>query len=449
MRVALALLIFVAGCWAQSKRVLYITHSAGFRHDSIPASIEAMRAIAVKSGSLEVVPTEDLSMLTRGTLRNFDAVFFYTSGELPISTEQKQDLLSFVREGGGFGGAHSATDTFYSWPEYGELIGARFDGHPWVQEVRADIEDPAHPAVRDLVPGFSITDEIYQFREFSRSRIRVLLSLDTASVNIHATGVNRTDGDFPLAWVQPFGNGRVFYTALGHFEGTWQNERFRNMLMHALLWITHQEPGDATPRGAVMPSVLADGIGNAASLKPAMAISPGSIVSIFGSNLTPGSAAAADYPVFRYKLAGTVVRLNGVAVPLLYASPGQINAYVPPDLAPSEGTYSMVLSQSGVTTASIVLAHADTTPGLFTWKREGRYLTVWATGLGAVERAGSSFETAIRPIVTVGGVSCRILYSGMAPGVPGLYQINVELPEPSPGSEALLRFGSFEQRISF
>ncbi|PWU03418.1 MAG: ThuA domain-containing protein [Terriglobia bacterium] len=224
--------------FAQPKRVLYVTYTAGFRHDSIPVSIDVLRGLA--PAQLEVTATEDLATITAESLQAFDAVFFFTSGELPISDGQKSALLEFVRGGKGFGGAHSATDTFYTWPEYKNLIGATFDGHPWTQRVRMMIEDPTNPIVSHLAPGFEIDDEIYQFRDFSRRRLRVLMRLDTSSVDLSAPGINRTDGDFASAWVQPYEQGRVFYTALGHFDSTWRDPRFQQMLRNALLWLTGQ-----------------------------------------------------------------------------------------------------------------------------------------------------------------------------------------------------------------
>jgi type 1 glutamine amidotransferase len=208
--VAVLALLAAAALIAGPKRVLYVTYSAGFRHDCLPVSAEVLRTLAATSGMLEVVATEDLSLLSANALRNFDAVLFFTSGELPISDTQKQDLLDFVRSGRGFGGAHSATDTFYTWSEYGDLIGGRFNGHPWVQQVRLDVEDPQHPAVAQLSPGFSILDEIYQFRDFSRDHVRVLMTLDSHSVDLGAPGVNPATEDFPLAWTRTYGAGRVF-----------------------------------------------------------------------------------------------------------------------------------------------------------------------------------------------------------------------------------------------
>lgn len=219
------------------KRVLYMTHSSGFVHDSIPASCSAMQQLAARSGRLEVVCSDDLSLISADALSGFDVLYFFTSGELELSDQQKADLLAFVRAGKGFGGAHSATDTLYSWPEYGDMIGAYFNGHPWTQEVSINIEDPDDPIVRDLAPSFRIVEEIYQFRDFSRDRVHVLMSLDTSSVDLSAPEVARDDGDFALAWRRDYGAGRVFYTALGHFSETWLDERFENMLLNALIWL--------------------------------------------------------------------------------------------------------------------------------------------------------------------------------------------------------------------
>lgn len=230
------------------KRILYITHSAAFRHQSIPHSVEALKAIAAISGKLEITATEDVSLLNAAALRNYDAVMFYTTGELPISDQQKQDLLTFIRGGKGFGGVHSATDTFYKWPEYAELIGGWFNGHPWTQPVKITVADPANPLVAHLAPSFELRDEIYQFKNFAEGRVRVLLKLDTSSVDMKARGINPGATEFPLVWVRPYGKGRVFYSALGHFDEVWDMPGIRGMLLEGMLWITGQREAPAAPR---------------------------------------------------------------------------------------------------------------------------------------------------------------------------------------------------------
>jgi type 1 glutamine amidotransferase len=235
------LCLLAATLAAQPKRILYITLSAAYKHESIPASIKALQEIAAASGKLEVVQTEDVSLLSAAGLKNFDAVMFFTTGELPISDSQKRDLLDFVRSGKGFGGVHSATDTFYKWPEYGQLIGAYFQNHPWTQEVTVRVKDPNSPLVAHLAPSFRIKDEIYQVRNFAADRVHVLLTLDTSSVNMSAPGINPVATEFPLAWTQSYGSGRVFYNALGHFDSTWTDPGVRKMMLQAMLWLTGQD----------------------------------------------------------------------------------------------------------------------------------------------------------------------------------------------------------------
>src|SRR5207245_10386218 len=134
------------------------------------------------ANGFDAVCTQDSrKAITAENLKDFDAVFFYTSGSLPLSDTQKADLIAFVKNGKGFAGAHSATDTFYDWPEYGRLIGGYFDLHPWHKKVKVVVEDTKHPATRHLGDTFEITDEIYQFKTpYSRENLRVLMRLDFA-----------------------------------------------------------------------------------------------------------------------------------------------------------------------------------------------------------------------------------------------------------------------------
>ena len=173
------------------KKLLVITESKGYRHGCVTRKGNELSLVektlielGEKSGAYEATCSqESRKEITAENLAKYDAVFFYTTGELPLSDTQKADLLQFIRSGKGFAGAHSATDTFYKWPEYGELIGGYFDGHPWHQLITVLVEDRKHPATRHLPPSFTITDEIYQFRApYSRDKLHVLMRLDMASV---------------------------------------------------------------------------------------------------------------------------------------------------------------------------------------------------------------------------------------------------------------------------
>jgi len=169
-------------------RILYFTHSAGYRHDVIPTSEAVLKALAASSGAFEVTTTEDVGAFTNENLRHYAAVMFFTTGELPMSDAQKAALLAFVRSGRGFLGVHSATDTFYMWPEYGKLIGGYFNEHPWHQKVTVEVADPGDPLVSALAPSFAINDEIYQIRDFDAEASHVLLRLDPAARRPTCTG---------------------------------------------------------------------------------------------------------------------------------------------------------------------------------------------------------------------------------------------------------------------
>jgi hypothetical protein len=231
--------VLSAGTWAaETPRILYLTHSAGFKHDVLPTSEQIMRELGKTSGAFEATVTQDCSLISEASLKQYAAVVFFTTGELPLDDAQKKAFIDFVRSGHGFVGIHSATDTFYKWPEYLELIGGYFDGHPWHQEVTVRVEDKSHPATAHLPASFAINDEIYQFRDWSRDRVHVLLSLDPASVDLTKKGVKRTDKDFAVSWTREFGQGRMFYTALGHEVAVWKDPRFQQHLVGGIRWAT-------------------------------------------------------------------------------------------------------------------------------------------------------------------------------------------------------------------
>ena len=149
---------------------------------------------------------------------------------------QKAALMAWIRAGNGFVGIHSATDTFYKWPEYGEMIGGYFDEHPWNTQVTMKVEDRGHPSTKHLGLAWTVADEIYQFKNYSRSDKHVLLSLDVASVDLTAKGVKRADRDFATAWHKSWGSGRVFYTALGHRPEVWQDAAYQQHVAGGITW---------------------------------------------------------------------------------------------------------------------------------------------------------------------------------------------------------------------
>lgn len=225
---------------ADVPRVLFFTHSAGFVHPVVKRAERAFLAhaeecfLAAAKPQFAAEASQDCAVLRRDNLAQFAAVVFYTTGELPLAAADKQGLLEFVRGGGGFVGIHCATDTFYEFAEYGEMIGGYFDGHPWHQQVRLAVEDRAHPTTFHLGEHLDLTDEIYQFRNWSRERVHVLLRLTDHGTDLKLG--KRKDGDYALSWCRDYGGGRVFYTALGHRPEVWRDERFLSHLLAGVRW---------------------------------------------------------------------------------------------------------------------------------------------------------------------------------------------------------------------
>jgi type 1 glutamine amidotransferase len=234
-------------------RVLYFSYSAGFVHESRIHAGQVLTNLGLQfDDAFYVTSTEDPAQINAANLANYDGVIFFTSGELPFNNAQKDALLEFVRSGKAFIGLHSAADTLYSWPEYGEMLGGYFQTHPWTQQVRLENQDFTHRATQQLGSGMTIFDEIYQFRAWSRSSVHPLLRLDMTSVPPDdARPDRRPDNDYVLAWTKSYGSGRVFYSALGHFDAVWDDFIVQRFLKQGILWAlrdtTHDEDGDTLP----------------------------------------------------------------------------------------------------------------------------------------------------------------------------------------------------------
>ena len=265
------------------KRVLaWADVHAGYQHDSISHAVATIEQLGRQSGLYDTWIRTDSQTITKhpvtfppGTgiagnpngdgkpvpitnemfqvrdLTYFDAIFFFGVREIGLSAEQKADLLSFVKDDGkGFVAAHSAITSFFSWPEFGELIGGRFDEHPWgIVDATVVVDDPGFPAMQGVPSRFVVNDEHYQLKDFSRQAVRVLAHLDPASVNLTKPLVHRADADFPVAWVHQYGAGRVFYSTLGHADTAWDNPVIRNMYFEAMKWALKLTDGVAAAPG--------------------------------------------------------------------------------------------------------------------------------------------------------------------------------------------------------
>jgi len=264
---------------AAPRRVLVMTPSRGFYHTSIPYAARTFELMGEKTGAFTAVASDDLRLFAPDKLAGFDAVIMdNTTLRLPLvatdldkrpaaerqaleAEEQllRQGLLDFVRNGKGLVGVHAATDCFYDWPEYGDMMGAYFSGHPWSETVTVKIDDPGHPLMKAFKgTRFAVNDEIYQFREpYSRDTLRVLLSLDTTATNMDkGANIRRTDGDFAVAWIHEFGKGRVFYFSLGHRHEIFWNRPILQCYLDGIQYALGDLKVDATPSAKLTPEYL-------------------------------------------------------------------------------------------------------------------------------------------------------------------------------------------------
>jgi type 1 glutamine amidotransferase len=192
----------------------------------------------------EVVP--HVASLAADRLARGGVLALFTIGETPFDPEQRRAVEEAWRAGRlKILGVHSATDACHGWPAYGDLLGARFDGHPWTQPFDVEVVDGGHPATAHLGATWSWRDEVYLFRDL-RPDARVLLRLAPGQLDMSAPGARTPACGFPLAWCVTGGSdggdggdgaGRTFYTALGHFPGAWETPAYLRHLAGGLAWL--------------------------------------------------------------------------------------------------------------------------------------------------------------------------------------------------------------------
>ena len=211
----------------QSKpvRMLVFTRTQGFRHDSIPDAVRALRELAATQG-WQTDHGEDAAAFTSGNLSRYEVVVFAnTTGDV-FDEAQQRALRAFVENGGGFVGLHSAADTEYGWPWYGELVGAWFASHPpglQTAEVRFEGSSPVRGE------PWRATDELYNYRSNPRANVRVIARVDERG---YAGGT--MGRDHPIAWCRPVGKGRSWYTGLGHAKAMYAEPTFRAHVLRGL-----------------------------------------------------------------------------------------------------------------------------------------------------------------------------------------------------------------------
>lgn len=240
----------------QKKHLLVIGEEKGYRHESVSHAMATIERLGKQTGLWDTTIRTDTEALTKKKLEynaknltNFDAVLFFTGGDLEMDAQQKSDFLSFIHDDGkGFIGIHSAAITFTKWPEFVDMVGGTFDEHPWgTFDAPIIVEDPKFPGMQQWPRAFTLRDEIYQMKSFSRDKVHVLMSLDASKLDLTNPKIHRPDHDFAVTWAKMYGKGRVYYSTLGHPEENWNDPRLQQMYVGAIKWAMGLVDADITP----------------------------------------------------------------------------------------------------------------------------------------------------------------------------------------------------------
>ncbi len=252
--------------WADTptRKVLVFTKSSGFEHsvikqvDGQPSHVEKVLTPLAADNHVEWTFTKDGGVFTPENLAKYDAFLFYTTGDLtkpggdknpPMTPEGKAAFLEAIKQGKGFIGTHSASDTFHSSGNavdpYIAMLGGEFIGHGGQQVAMATCADPKFPGMADLKDGVKIKEEWYSFRNLA-SDLHVIFVQQTAGMPewmYHRS-------PYPETWARLYGKGRVFYTGLAHREDTWTNPDFQKLLFSGIHWAVGDTEADVTPNVA-------------------------------------------------------------------------------------------------------------------------------------------------------------------------------------------------------
>ncbi len=245
------LLTLASACGSQASsgriadrfRVLVLTETTGYRHDSIPAGVRAIQRLG-RTHRFTVDTTGSSSGFTAKRLARYDAVIFLSATGTPVAKRAEQRAFErYIQGGGGYLGIHAASDTRGRWPWYEQLVGARFTRHaPGTARATVKVEDRRSAATEALPAEWTRTDEWYEFDRNPRGRVRVLATVDESSYRGGKMGA-----DHPIAWCHRYDGGRSVYTAMGHTRESFSERRFLAHLKGAIEMAAGRARFDCAP----------------------------------------------------------------------------------------------------------------------------------------------------------------------------------------------------------
>ena len=249
---------WTAAAEKKKQKLLYFTQSAGFEHGVVKRSggelafSEKTLTEMGQRARFEVECTKD-GRVFDGDLDQYDAIAFYTSGDLtkpnrnntpPMSPAGKQKLLDTISAGKGFVAFHAANDSFRSGgiDPYIAMVGAEFCGHGAQQEATVTVASPKFPGAEGLGKSLSLREEWYAFKKIADD-LHVILVQDTGTM----TGKLYERPPFPATWARTHNKGRVFYTSFGHRNDVWTNPKVQELMLGGIAWTMGNVDADVTP----------------------------------------------------------------------------------------------------------------------------------------------------------------------------------------------------------
>lgn len=204
--------------------VLIFSKTNGYRHQSIPVGIEAIKKMGL-ANQFSVDATEDSLAFTNENLAKYNAVIFLSPTGDVLGDEQQKALETFIQKGGGFVGIHAASDCEYNWPWYVKMVGASFLSHPEQQVAKLIVADKNNIATKHLPAIWERKDEWYNFKNLNPD-VHVLLKIDEGSYKGGKNGDNH-----PMSWYHAYNGGRAFYTELGHTNESFSEPAYLQHLL--------------------------------------------------------------------------------------------------------------------------------------------------------------------------------------------------------------------------
>lgn len=238
-----ACLLLTSGAATAAPKVLiytrnHVTTGKGFVHDNIAVSVAAVKELCSEKG-ITAEASDDPAVFTTENLAQYQAVVFSNSNnEAFANPAQSKAFTSYIENGGGFVGIHSASGSERTNPDFKRILGGTFKWHTPNQKFTVVVADKNHPATASLPAEWKRKDEGYLCEMVPG--LRVLLEMDTTTVANppREKWVLKFEGNrFPLAWCHQVGKGRSFYTALGHDKEDYADPSFRKHIQGGILWV--------------------------------------------------------------------------------------------------------------------------------------------------------------------------------------------------------------------